>query len=99
MFPKLYECGECGFASAWQSTLDNHFASSGHTPDGDAYYRARRRRQAVARPLWGAAILAIGWWWWVRDFSGDRVEVTLPIFIVASALLLFWMFRPRRPQE
>ncbi|MCE2404153.1 MAG: hypothetical protein J4F43_03230 [Dehalococcoidia bacterium] len=99
MFPKLYECGQCGFASAWQSTLENHFANTGHVADSDDYYRARRGTQAVARLLWGAAILGVGWWWWVRDFSGDNAAVSLPIFLAASALLVFWMLRPRRSKN
>ena len=99
MFPKLYECGQCGFASTWQSTLENHFANSGHSPDGDYYYRARRRTQALGRFLWGAAILGVGWWWWVRDFSRGNVEISFPIFAIASVLLIFWMFRPRKRRD
>lgn len=99
MNPKLYECGQCGLASAWESTLKNHFSQSGHSPDSTDYHRTRQKTQAVARVLWGAAILGVSWWWWIRDFSHDNVAISLPVFAVLSALLIVWMVRPRKHRD
>ena len=99
MNPKLYECGQCGLATFKESTLQNHFAQSGHSPDANDYHRTKQKTQAFARVLWGAAILAVGWWWWARDFSDGKVGISIPIFVVASVLLIVWIVRPRKSRN